>query len=47
MRYRLNDENRQQVRLGLLVDQKEALAVKGYYQPDTTNAIQLKLQLLS
>lgn len=47
MRYRLNDENRQQVRLGLLVDEKEALAVRGYYQPDSTEAIQLKIQLLS
>ena len=47
MRYRLNDENRQQVRVGLMVDQKEALTVRGFYQPDTTEAIQLKIQLLS
>lgn len=47
MRYKLNDENRQQVRLGLLVDQKEALAVRGYYQPDSTEAVQLKIQFLS
>ena len=47
MQYRLNEENRQQIRAGLLVDQQEALALRGYYQPDSTNAVQLKMQLSS